>query len=299
MLKIDINLIKVILKKIYYKNIYHGIKARNINKRYKCAVIAIFKNEAPYLKEWIEYNHIVGIEHFYLYNNNSTDEYMKILEPYIEMGLVTLENWPYDHKQMGAYIDGIKRYRDDAEWIGFIDIDEFIVPKDYDNIYDFLNNYKNKGAVLLYWRVFGTSGNLKAPSGYVTENYYLGWKEYSNWGKCFYNTAFDFDASSVHSDGLHHVFWANFNGKDIPPVNTYGEIVCENKNRKPLRNQPIQINHYFTKSYEEYMDKKNKGDVYFKINPHDEEYFWSHEKLCTYPDYSAYKFLYKLKQKGK
>ena len=60
---------------------------------------------------------------------------------------------------------------------------------------------------------------------------------------------------------------------------------------------PIQINHYFTKSYKEYAMKRAKGDVYFKINPHDEAYFYEHEMKCTSTDYSAYKYLIKLKHK--
>lgn len=43
--------------------------------------------------------------------------------------------------------------------------------------------------------------------------------------------------------------------------------------------------------------KRGKGDVYFKINPHDEDYFYEHEMKCTSTDYSAYKYLIKLKLK--
>lgn len=35
---------------------------------------AIFKDEAPYLAEWIEFHRLVGVEHFFLYDNLSTDE---------------------------------------------------------------------------------------------------------------------------------------------------------------------------------------------------------------------------------
>ena len=43
----------------------------NKEKDYKVSLCTIFKNEAPYLKEWIEFNHLIGVEHFFLYNNNS------------------------------------------------------------------------------------------------------------------------------------------------------------------------------------------------------------------------------------
>ena len=33
---------------------------------YDLAVVAIFKDEARYLKEWLDYHLLAGVEHFYL-----------------------------------------------------------------------------------------------------------------------------------------------------------------------------------------------------------------------------------------
>ena len=75
----------------------------------------------------------------------------------------------------------------------------------------------------------------------------------------------------------------------------FNHICVGNRNIADKEDFPIQINHYFTKSYKEYALKRAKGDVYFKINPHDEEYFYEHEMKCTSTDYSAYKYLIKVK----
>ena len=32
--------------------------------KYQVSICAIFKDEAPYIKEWIEFHKIVGVEHF-------------------------------------------------------------------------------------------------------------------------------------------------------------------------------------------------------------------------------------------
>ena len=37
------------------------------------AICAVYRNEAPYLREWIEFHRLVGVERFFLYNNRSTD----------------------------------------------------------------------------------------------------------------------------------------------------------------------------------------------------------------------------------
>ena len=61
--------------------------------KYQLALCAIFKNEAPYLKEWIEFHKLVGVEHFYLYNNESDDNYLEVLKPYLETNQVDLIDW--------------------------------------------------------------------------------------------------------------------------------------------------------------------------------------------------------------
>ena len=51
--------------------------------QYDITVGAIFQNEAPYLKEWIDYHKSVGVDHFVLYNHFSKDNYEEVLYPYI------------------------------------------------------------------------------------------------------------------------------------------------------------------------------------------------------------------------
>lgn len=281
----------------WYKIKMTGIQVQITEKKHNVSICAIFKNEAPYLKEWIVFNHIVGIDHFYMYNNNSEDDFLSVLQPYVESGLVTLIDWPHNQKQMECYMDCIERFASETKWLGFIDIDEFIVPKSTDNIYDFLKPFeKNRGSVNIYWRLYGSSGLLnRKMSSLVVEDFTVCWPKYCDIGKCFYNTAFGFDKKSKHSKQLHHKFWANWKGKDIPPVNIFDEVCIRGRNKAKSMDFPIQINHYFTKSYKEYAMKRAKGDVYFSINPHDEEYFYEHEMKCISVDYSAYKYLIKVK----
>ena len=63
-------------------------------KKYEMSICAIFKNEALYLKDWIEYHLNIGVDHFYLYNVGSRDFYEKALRAYIRADIVTLVNWP-------------------------------------------------------------------------------------------------------------------------------------------------------------------------------------------------------------
>ena len=283
----------------YYQFLYRArkIQYKENNKKYNVVICAIFKNEAAYLKEWIEFHRIVGIDHFFLYNNLSEDNYREVLEPYIKNGMVDLIEWPYPQTQMKAYADFLKHHANDAKWVGFIDIDEFVVPKAYNSVYEFLQNYENTPAVLIYWRLFGSSGLTKRDiQRLVTEDFTVAWPKLDEVGKCFFNTAYELDTGYAKNTTFHHYVWGKKKNRYYPPVNISG-YVCTSRQRDKLKNHeiPIQINHYFTKSYGEYLAKRSKGDVYFKVNPHDLDYFYKHEMKCTKVDHSAYKYLIKLK----
>lgn len=288
--------IKYFLKSIYLKLYIHLFAPRYQEKKYKVSICAIFKNEAKYLKEWIEFHKIIGIEHFYLYNNFSADNYKEVLRPYIEDNTVTLIDWAIPQGQMAAYKDCLKKHCTETEWLGFIDIDEFVVPKKDNSICDFLAKFRKYPSVQLYWRLFGTSGKIKRDTNrLVTEDFVVCWNKYDGIGKCFANTSYAFDENSPHNNVLHHSIWGKLKKRSIPPVNHDKRFLMTNFHKVKDNDFSAQINHYFTKSLEEYAEKSSKGDVFFLSNPHNLDYFYRHEMLCTATDYSAYRYLIKLK----
>lgn len=270
------------------------------NVKYNVSICAIFKNEASYLKEWIEWHKIVGIEHFYLYNNNSDDEYMCVLQKYIRMGLVTLIDWPMLQGQIPAYHNCIELYGKESKWLGFIDIDELIVPRNTDEVYSFLKKFENKApAVAIHWRTFGASGRVDRDiRGLMAEDFVVCWDGYDPIGKCFLNMKYEIRLSDNESM-CHHMVWARTKGIKVPPLDERGKIfwgIPKEEKKVEIKNIPIQINHYVVKSYNEFVTNKlKKGDPYFKVSPKSMEYFYHHNELCMSTDYSAYKYLIQLK----
>lgn len=61
---------------------------------YYLAFVAIFRNEAAYIPEWLEYHLLVGVDKFFLYDNDSDDHPEGVLCPYIRDGLVNFTRWP-------------------------------------------------------------------------------------------------------------------------------------------------------------------------------------------------------------
>lgn len=142
--------------------------------KYYLAVAAIFQDEGPYLKEWIEYHKLMGVEHFFLYNNLSEDDYLSELSDYIQRGEVDLIEWPVETSdaasfvkmQCDAYRDALER--SNCKWLAIIDIDEFLVPAIENNLIDFLAKYEKDpkiGGVVFPWVFFGTSHIEKIPEG--------------------------------------------------------------------------------------------------------------------------------------
>lgn len=275
-------------------NVNYPLKSEK--KKYYTAVCAIFKNEANYLKEWIEFHKIIGIEHFYLYNNFSDDNYKQVLETYVEDKTVTLIEWPIKQGQMAAYKDCAEKYSCETNWIAYIDLDEFIVPNTKDNIKDILVKFeKNRPVVIAYWNLFGTSGLIsREEDGLITEDFFVCWRKYTNIGKCFFNTAYEY-ADDLSENKTMHYRWSRYNGTKLPAVNFYNKVIYGGINKIGRGLVPIQINHYFTKSFEEYKNKASRGDAFFELNPRDEAYFYEHEMKCQAVDYNIRRFLIKLK----
>jgi hypothetical protein len=151
--------------------LFSAIPNKKIKFTYNLAICAIFRNEAPYLKEWIEFHRLMGVEHFYLYNNRSVDNFRTVLAPYIEKKIVDLIQWPYRFKegshwspiQCSAYQETIDKVKGKVKWLALLDIDEFLFPVKKDNLIEFLKDYERFGAVCANWQMYGTSHVTKIP----------------------------------------------------------------------------------------------------------------------------------------
>jgi hypothetical protein len=138
---------------------------------HELAVGAIFKNEARFLHEWLTFHCGIGVGHFYLYDNGSTDNFRDVLAPWISAGSVTLIDWPGTARQVPAYNHCIRRFRAEARWIAFIDVDEFLFSPGTRDIRPILAEYRDLPALFVYWVVFGSSGHVSRPDGPIIEAY--------------------------------------------------------------------------------------------------------------------------------
>ncbi len=273
-----------------YENKYLFFDKSKIHKKkYYISICAIFKDEEKYLKEWLDYHLKVGIEHFYLYNNNSSDDFETILKDYISKDLVTLKDWPYSMGQISAYVDCANCYKDESNWIGFIDIDEFVSPLKFKGIKDFFTSFENRGSVWIPWRIFGSSGLVERKTqDNVISSFFSCWPKHSDVGKCFWNT--EYDISENKNAIMHHFLWVQKDGIELPPVNVFNNIILPDFLNTSENDFPIDIKHYVIKSLGEFETKMKKTDVFFSKNPHSMSSFYYHDSRCGAHDYKMLDF---------
>lgn len=263
------------------------------NKKYNVCICGCFKNEGRFLKEWIEYNLLIGIDHFYLYNNNSDDNFKQVLQDYIDNGIVTLNDYPEIPAQPGVYKHWYKNYRHETDWVSFLDMDEFFVPYQYDNIKDWINKHRKYPVLLIYWKMFGTSGLLRHDdSKLVTEQYTVSWAKLDGIGKVLYNTNYDI----VELDtGSMHGFQVRYRGFIIPPMNIFGHFVFSYIHKTSKKKIDIQLNHYWSKAFDIYELKHKRGSGAFLKSWKTFDKFCWHENHNTSTDHTIYRFLIQLK----
>ena len=228
------------------------LKRDKSTPKYYLAVCAIAKNEGSYFQEWIEWHRKQGVEKFYIYDNESTDCTKEVLKPYIESGLVEYIYFPGYRMQLAAYDDCLKNYRFDARWIAFIDLDEFIVPIKDDSIPAFLKRFEDSPAVEVNWLIYGSGGAKKKMPGTMMERF-----------KCHSQPTHYLNRHVKSIVATRRVF--NMIGcHEAARVSGYATDSHGNPIKKHFREREpqqdiIRINHYAVRSYEEFLEKQNRG----------------------------------------
>lgn len=239
--------------------------------KYTLSALVCCKNEAPYILEWIEYHLLKGFEHFYIYDNESTDNLACILRPYVDKGVVTLVSWCGKNQQLKMYKNFIENYRNETKWVAIIDCDEFIVTKQTE-LTTFLEDLSGTCSQLLIpWVYYGSSGYERKTDGLVIErflNHQVGFcKDYV---KSIVNPR------RIIGVGIHYSL-------------VFGKSVDENKtilkvNKLPNSANKFQVNHYVIKSKEEFIAKRRRGRA-FGDPVFDEDFFLKHDFNDVYePD---------------
>lgn len=255
-------------------------------KQLSTAIVAIFKDEAPYILEWIAFHISIGIDFFYIADNESSDGTTALLEALEKMKLIKHIRFrtPKDSPpQLPAYEKIMSEHREKHDWFAFIDADEFIMPQSDLSFDDWLvkiSANSDIGAVGLNWAVYGSSGELNYRDGLVLDRFQSRGEKTITLNKHFKSLvrskAFASTAGNPHSfklkEGYHFAHTDSRPIKNlVPDVDGLSKGVCWDF---------FRLNHYVVKSYEEFTNKKNRGratKVFNSQENRNESFFLEHD----------------------
>ncbi|MEL0601840.1 MAG: sulfotransferase [Planktothrix rubescens PR222] len=231
----------------------------------KILLCAIAKNEAAYLVEWIAYHKfIVGFDEVLIYENDSTDNSRLILEKLDKLGICQYKPWPRSQgivPQRSAYNDAIQTYNQSYQWVCFLDLDEFLVLKSFNTIQDCIQSFDGKAdSIVINWLMFGSSGHSTYSPEPVIQRF-TKCADYSSPIHKHMKSISKIDSIEfldIHIPRLKpNSKYFHINGKELHfGADPTGEHI---KNQGYVNHKPARINHYQSKSLEEYQCRKLKG----------------------------------------
>ena len=256
-------------------------------QRHLLGISAIVRNEAPYLLEWIAHHRLLGAGRFFLIDDRSDDGTSELLASLERCGVVTLLPFlavPGEKPQLRAYRELLRAFRNEVEWMAYIDIDEYIWPMGREpRISDFLNSLPPQvGAIALNWATFGSSGQLRYENLPTPERFtwhaQLGNPVNHNI-KTVSRTACTVDFTCPHNATIDPA-WSHVH-TDLTPKAPLGPNGRPDRLLHCLSESvswsAFRLNHYVIRSWEEYLNKKSLRGRAFTDYPLDSEFFSIHD----------------------
>jgi len=218
----------------------------------KIALVCIAKKEDDYLQEWIDYHLKLGFNSIHIFQNdwrfnNSIEQDNVYFHEWDGETPLTPEGEIWEQNiQAKCYTDFSRNYYEEYEWAAFFDVDEFLVLKKTNDVKEFIAAYDSVNCVAINWAMFGDSG-LPEPDGRgVIDRFTM--RKNGQHGQ--------FKSICKLSPILcHQIHFSNDQCYDLNFNMIYNGF-------NPSGNFDIaQLNHYFTKTYPEFVYKRNRGNA--------------------------------------
>ena len=237
-----------------------------MHQHFNTAICLIAKDENDYINEWLDWHINIGFEHFYIYDNGSTvpiekdaDEKFKPFCTFIDF------SGEHENTQLDCYRDAIVNYGDNVKWFAFIDADEFIRPVNGENINELLKEFNEYDGVYIRWVTYNANGLYKKDSRPQRERF----------TKVSDHTPLKPIGKSIIQPSKIKLMSVHF------PTGHIGQYNIVDSNKRRMRNafsefsdnDRIVVDHYFTRSYEEWLEKAKRGSCDPRVDRKYDEFF--------------------------
>lgn len=246
-------------------------------------LFAIFKNESHIIREWVEHYVNEGVDHFFLIDNGSTDDYTSQVEPYKDK--ITIFVDATKHSQSPLYnkyvLPEIQKYT----WAIGCDLDEFIWSTKQATIKETLNELDEQvGVVKIPWEQYGSAGHVRQPKNAI--NSFLYRDDYTI--PKMIESKYIIRPDCIKSLGVHicelsntcKVVDAQF--ENFPNGNEFFTMPISESN---IQKSKLRLAHYQVQSYDWFMTvKTTRGDAAFEKNNRNETYFRERDTNYVFDD---------------
>lgn len=245
-------------------------------------ILSCFKNEGPFILEWLAYHKAIGFDDFLIYSNDCDDGTDAILDRLQELGHVQhRDNRRRRHQRPSPQVRAFRKaFREpvyqEADWVAIIDSDEFInIHAGAGKIRDLTSAVHGADAISLTWRLFGCSGKTEYETGFLTEAFTQAAPKKSPrpvqaWGlKSIYKRS-AFERLGVHrpkipvNNDWSEINWVNGGGEKMPEY--YHNSGLWRSNRETYSYAFAQVNHYATRFRESFLIKQARGRAFGGID---------------------------------
>lgn len=239
----------------------------------KKAICAIIKDEHLFLKEWIDYHLSIGFDRIYLYEDFTSKPHNEITDAYDNVELHSMREIPTcmegkTSRQCAVYNWFVKNMQNECDWCLFTDIDEFFRLEEGVTLDSLLAEFSEYNGLQVWWKVYGCGGHIERPQMGVQEAYGGDFKPHVKHGI----TNYDYKSFVNMKKGLSFIN-CHYHKKI---VNTHHKRGDYRYHRNELTWDKCWIDHYITKSWEDWEVRLKRGNItkgirdveyFFKVNP--------------------------------
>lgn len=183
----------------------------------------------------------MGVEHIYMVDNGSEDNYYKIIESFIKEGFITLWKEPKINQTAGLnkHINLLKK---ETIWLGVFDMDEYLYTKRGENIKTIIKSFSPSVKLIMIQMKIFYPGTFLSPSSIIETNIKKKCNDNIYFPKCI------FQIQKLPSVSIHGIreMKKNCRPKEYLKILAESSILC--------------INHYRFSSFEYlYGIKEGRG----------------------------------------
>jgi len=233
---------------------------------------AVICNQEHYVKEWLAFHHLVGVERFVIVLHKCTDKTEKKIRELPFQKKIHVHRIVNDEQfvQLGTYLWIMKQYGKYTKWMMFLDSDEFYFGTREDNLRTILTDYEQHGGLASNWLEFGSNGHIVKPPGLSIE-------------------AFTKRAHDCHAP--HYSFKSIIQPKCFqkilsPHLAVTNPLTVTEDHREVNVNwvwigdrrpshEIVRVNHYHTRSMEDWVERYRRGQCNDPEQKHTPEHMYN------------------------